>query len=443
MSNARRDAARRQAADEAELAQYLAARDSMERRERKNLLIANHAEYLAHDGFETNDAQDLIEQWKDPTGHLAREMLFQVVKLKDAVRKLNDVARAADKQCQRLMEKICEKYGRLPPAARYTPPPEDVAAAGTDLEKLWRTQLPPRLVAHMDEAFAEAERAQTSRSARQQENEDQELLRQFGVSYPNPFTPRHHIPDEALADLDADLETARANYIDLGMGRSRTARRDGDDHVDLLRLCTQQTNWHHGQRGARLVAEAQAMHDSGELRRNEYPFYPFSQDWSIFNAPFHRLPAKAQTLLQRHYPEEFARLAPGGAARPPDRRRCWRCTRAAAQPRRARPAQHAPAVARTPRSRDRHARRLHGRVDRPLQDRLGRGRGTLVWASGRAGRLRLRLQRHVGALRVASERRRDRRERGRRGDDGVWGRFENRMNTLSRSRTHTFASTAA
>ena len=320
MSNARRDAARRQAADEAELAQYLAARDSMERRERKNLLIANHAEYLAHDGFETNDAQDLIEQWKDPTGHLAREMLFQVVKLKDAVRKLNDVARAADKQCQRLMEKICEKYGRLPPAARYTPPPEDVAAAGTDLEKLWRTQLPPRLVAHMDEAFAEPERAQTSRSARQQENEDQELLRQFGVSYPNPFTPRHHIPDEALADLDADLETARANYIDLGMGRSRTARRDGDDHVDLLRLCTQQTNWHHGQRGARLVAEAQAMHDSGELRRNEYPFYPFSQDWSIFNAPFHRLPAKAQTLLQRHYPEEFARLAPGGAARPPDRR---------------------------------------------------------------------------------------------------------------------------
>ena len=120
MSNARRDAARRQAADEAELAQYLAARDSMERRERKNLLIAN-AEYLAHDGFETTDAQDLIEQWKDPTGHLAREMLFRVVKLKDAVRKLNDVARAADKQCQRLMEKICENAAacRRPRSTRH------------------------------------------------------------------------------------------------------------------------------------------------------------------------------------------------------------------------------------------------------------------------------------------------------------------------------------
>lgn len=320
MPNAHRDAQRRLAADEHDLEQWRASVARKAARDRKNIMLAKHAPYLAHDGFEVEAAQDLIEQWTDPTGILAREMLFQVIQLKDAVRKLHSVAREADKTCQRMLQQICDKYGRLPRAAQYTPPPEGVAAAGSDLEQRWRTQLPPRLVEHMTEAFTDAERVVANRSEQQREQDDQDLLQRFGATYPDPFTPRHQIPDEALADLDADLEAARANYIDLGVARSRTAPREGDDVADLMRLCTQETNWHQKERGARLVAAAQAMHDSGELRRNEYPYYPLNKDWSIFNAPFHRLPAKAQALLREHYPEEFARLPPGAATRPQDRR---------------------------------------------------------------------------------------------------------------------------
>ena len=259
----------------------------------------------------------------------------------------------------------------------------------------------------MDEAFARRS-ASNSRSARQQENEDRELPRNSASRTPSrratTFRTRRSPTSMPISRRRAPTTSTWAWGARAPHGARRRPRR-------LARLCTQQTNWHHGQRGARLVAEAQAMHDSGELRRNEYPFYPFSQDWSIFNAPFHRLPAKAQTLLQRL--RGFARLAPGSAAsgpplaapgaypRPPP-------NRVALGRRNTRLPSHEPL------DREIDTRRLHGRVDRPLQDRLGRGRGTLVWASGRAGRLRLRL----AACRRASGRvgkTRDRRERGRGG----------------------------
>jgi len=327
MQNARRgeadrEAARMHAADETELAQMRAARDSAERRNQKNAMLAKHALYLAHDDFKEEDAQDLVAKWRDPVGKQVRTMLSQVIILKEKVKELGDAQRRVDDYCQRLLARICELSTALPPSARYTPPAEAVVAAIADAEDRWRTQLPPALVEHLEAAFAEADRNLASRSARQKEQEDQETIRRFGATYPDPFTPRHQIPDEALADLDADLETARANYIDLGASRSRSramAHDDGRD--DLLRLCCQQTNWHQGPRGAALIAEAEAMHDSGELRRNQYPFYPFNRDWSIFNAPFHRLPAKAQSALRKHYPEEFARLAsPASAAGPSGRR---------------------------------------------------------------------------------------------------------------------------
>ena len=314
-----RENARLRAADETELAQMRAARDKAERRNQKNAVLAKHAPYLAHDDFKEADAQDLVARWRDPEGKQARDLLSKVVMLKEEVKKVGDAARRVDEHCQDLLARICELNTSLPPSARYTPPAEAVVAANADAEDRWRTQLPPALVEHLEAAFAEADRNLASRSARQKEWEDKEIIRRFGAAYPDPFTPHHQIPDEALADLDADLETARAGYVELGMSRSRSrgpARSDGRD--DLLRLCSQQTNWHKGLRGAALVAEAQAMHDSGELRRNEYPFYPLNRDWSIFNAPFHRLPAKAQRLLRKHYPEEFAPFAP--AAGPSGRR---------------------------------------------------------------------------------------------------------------------------
>lgn len=314
-----RDAARLHAEDEAGLAEMRAARDRAERRDRKNAMLAKHAPYLAHGDFKEADAQDLLELWQDPMGIQARNMLSQVIILKERVRQLGDAHRRTDALCQRLLAKICELNDRLPPSARYTPSPAAVAAAGTDPEQRWRTQLPPPLVDHLEGAFAEADRNLASRSAQQQESEDREIIRRFGAAYPNPFTPRHQIPDEALADLDADLETARTNYIELGTSRLRSRSRsraaahgdDRDDRDDLLRLCGQQTNWHLGPRGAALVAEAQAMHDSGELLRSQYPFYPFNKDWSILNAPFHRLPRLARAALRKHYPEQFASAASG------------------------------------------------------------------------------------------------------------------------------------
>ena len=328
MLNARREEADREnarlhAADETELAQMRKARDKAERLDQRNAVLAKHAPYLAHDDFKEADAQDLVAKWRDPEGKQARDLLSKVVTLKEEVKKVGDAARRVDERCQVLLARICELNASLPPPARYTPPAGAVVAANADAdaEDRWRTQLPPALVEHLEATFAEADRNLASRSARQKEWEDKETIRRFGAVYPDPFTPLHQIPDEALADLDADLETARAGYIELGVSRSRsrsrdTARSNGRD--DLLRLCSQQTNWHKGPRGAALVAEAQAMHDSGELRRNEYPFYALNKDWSIFNAPFHRLPAKAQRLLRKHYPEEFATFAP--AAGPSGRR---------------------------------------------------------------------------------------------------------------------------
>ena len=278
------------------------------------------------------------------------------------------------------MEKICEKYGRLPPRGtrhhRRTPqrraPTEAVAdAASAAAGRAWTRPLP-------------SGRAQTSRSARQQENEDQELLRQFGVS-PQPFTPRHHIPDEAPPTSMPTSRRRAPTTSTWAWGLAhRTARRRRPRR--LARLCTQQTNCTTGSAPASWQKRRPCT-TRASCGATSTPS-TLSARTVIFNAPF-RLPARRRRCCRGTTPRSLpgSRRAErrGLDRRSPRRRR----TRGRRPPRRARPAQHAPAVART-RSRNRHARRLHGRRP-PAASTRPRTR-TLVWAR-RAGRLRLRLQR--------------------------------------------------